>query len=467
MIEKKYHIVYFIGIGGIGMSALARWFKHQGYAVFGYDRTPSELTDNLSKEGIEIHYEDAIEAIPEAVLNAKENVLVVYTPAIPKNHIEFNYLQKNGYDIQKRSQVLGMLTQNKFTVAVAGTHGKTTTSTMIAHVLHNAGKPCDAFLGGLSNNLNSNLLMSEEADTSIMVVEADEYDRSFLTLHPNIAVITAADADHLDIYGHKDVLSQSFKEFVNQVVNDGTLVLKQGLEHLTEGTRQDIQVLSYGIAQGQAKAENVAIEEDVFKFDYVAPGARIDNIRLGVPGFHNVENAVAACTVALNLGIAPDAIRKALEEFRGVKRRFDYILRTPDIIYIDDYAHHPIEIEAFLSSAKALYPEKKITAVFQPHLFSRTRDFMEEFAKSLALADKVLLLDVYPARELPIEGVSSQVLLDKIEKPEKKLLDKEALLNYVKETDMEVLVTIGAGDIDLLVQPLKTILMNKYALQKH
>lgn len=449
------------------MSALARWFKHQGYAVFGYDRTPSELTDNLSKEGIEIHYEDAIEAIPEAVLNAKENVLVVYTPAIPKNHIEFNYLQKNGYDIQKRSQVLGMLTQNKFTVAVAGTHGKTTTSTMIAHVLHNAGKPCDAFLGGLSNNLNSNLLMSEEADTSIMVVEADEYDRSFLTLHPNIAVITAADADHLDIYGHKDVLSQSFKEFVNQVVNDGTLVLKQGLEHLTEGTRQDIQVLSYGIAQGQAKAENVAIEEDVFKFDYVAPGARIDNIRLGVPGFHNVENAVAACTVALNLGIAPDAIRKALEEFRGVKRRFDYILRTPDIIYIDDYAHHPIEIEAFLSSAKALYPEKKITAVFQPHLFSRTRDFMEEFAKSLALADKVLLLDVYPARELPIEGVSSQVLLDKIEKPEKKLLDKEALLNYVKETDMEVLVTIGAGDIDLLVQPLKTILMNKYALQKH
>lgn len=449
------------------MSALARWFKHQGYAVFGYDRTPSELTDNLSKEGIEIHYEDAFEAIPEAVLNAKENVLVVYTPAIPKNHIEFNYLQKNGYDIQKRSQVLGMLTQNKFTVAVAGTHGKTTTSTMIAHVLHNAGKPCDAFLGGLSNNLNSNLLMSEEADTSIMVVEADEYDRSFLTLHPNIAVITAADADHLDIYGHKDALSQSFKEFINQVVNDGTLVLKQGLEHLTEGTRQDIQVLSYGIAQGQAKAENVAIEEDVFKFDYVAPGARIDNIRLGVPGFHNVENAVAACTVALNLGIAPDAIRKALEEFRGVKRRFDYILRTPDIIYIDDYAHHPIEIEAFLSSAKALYPEKKITAVFQPHLFSRTRDFMEEFAKSLALADKVLLLDVYPARELPIEGVSSQVLLDKIEKPEKKLLDKEALLNYVKETDMEVLVTIGAGDIDLLVQPLKTILMNKYALQKH
>ena len=467
MIKRAYHIVYFLGIGGIGMSALARWFHQQGCAVLGYDRTPSDLTDALSKEGIDIHYEDTLEAIPGKVLQSRENVLVVYTPAIPKNHIGFNYLQQEGYDIQKRSQVLGMLTQDKFTVAVAGTHGKTTTSTMIAHLLHEAGMPCDAFLGGLSNNLNSNLLVSEERDKSIMVVEADEYDRSFLTLHPNIAVITAADADHLDIYGHQDALSQSFKEFINQMVDGGTLVLKQGLENLTSDARQDIQVLSYSIVNGHAKAENVVIEDDVFKFDYVTSDVRINNIRLGVPGFHNVENAVAACTVALSLGVDPVAIHKALESFRGVKRRFDYILRESDITFIDDYAHHPIEIEAFLSSVKALYPERKVTAIFQPHLYSRTRDFMDEFAKSLALADEVLLLDIYPARELPIEGVSSQVLLEKIEKVDKKLLSKEALLNCVSETDVEVLVTIGAGDVDLLVQPLRTILIKKNALQKH
>ena len=449
------------------MSALARWFNQQGYAVMGYDLTPSNLTEALSKEGINIHYDDTLEAIPEEVLQSRKDVLVVYTPAIPKNHRGLRYLQEKGYDIQKRSQVLGMLTQDKFTVAVAGTHGKTTTSTMIAHILHDAGLPCDAFLGGLSNNLNSNLLVSEEGNKSIMVVEADEYDRSFLTLHPNIAVITAADADHLDIYGHKDALSQSFKEFINQMVEGGTLVLKHGLENLTSDARQDVQVLSYGAANGYAKAENVMIEDDVFKFDYASPKVRISNIRLGVPGFHNVENAVAACTVALGLGVGPSAIHKALERFSGVKRRFDYIVRAADITYIDDYAHHPIEIEAFLGSVKALYPKRKVTAIFQPHLYSRTRDFMDEFAKSLSLADEILLLDIYPARELPIEGVTSKVLLDRIEKDEKKLMDKESLLDYVNQTDMEVLVTIGAGDIDLLVQPLKTILMKKNALQKH
>ncbi len=467
MIKKEYHIVYFLGIGGIGMSALARWFNLQGYSVMGYDLTPSNLTDALSKEGINIHYDDTLEAIPEEVLQSKKGVLVVYTPAIPKNHSGFNHLQEKGYDIQKRSQVLGMLTQDKFTVAVAGTHGKTTTSTMIAHVLHDAGLSCDAFLGGLSNNLNSNLLVSEEEDNSIMVVEADEYDRSFLTLHPNIAVITAADADHLDIYGHKDALSQSFKEFINQIVEGGTLVMKHGLENLTSDGRHDIQVLSYGAENGHAKAENVIIEDDVFKFDYVSPQVRINNIRLGVPGFHNVENAVAACTVALSLEVKPAAIHKALESFRGVKRRFDYIVREKDVIYIDDYAHHPIEIEAFLGSVKALYPKRKVTAIFQPHLYSRTRDFMDEFAESLALADEVVLLDIYPARERPIEGVTSKVLLDKIEMAEKKLMDKETLLDYVNQTETEVLVTIGAGDIDLLVQPLKTILMKKNALQKH
>lgn len=467
MIKERYHIVYFLGIGGIGMSALARWFNRQGYTVLGYDRTPSNLTDALRSEGIAIHYEDTLEAMPEMVLQSKENVLVVYTPAIPKTHVGLNYLRNKGYKLQKRSEVLGMLTQDKFTVAVAGTHGKTTTSTMVAHLLHEAGIPCDAFLGGISNNLNSNLLVSENREKSIMVVEADEYDRSFLTLHPNVAVITAADADHLDIYGHKDALSQSFKEFIHQMVEGGTLVLKQGLENLVSEARQDIQVLSYGNANGYAKAENINIEEDIFKFDYVSPNVRINNIRLGVPGYHNVENAVAACTVALNMGVEPAAIQSALERFKGVKRRFDYVLREADITYIDDYAHHPIEIEAFLGSVKALYPKRKVTAIFQPHLYSRTRDFMDEFAQSLTLADEVLLLDIYPAREQPIEGVTSQVLLEKIGKEEKKLLDKTSLLDYIRVADVEVLVTIGAGDVDLLVQPLKTILMKKNALQKH
>lgn len=449
------------------MSALARWFNRQGYTVLGYDRTPSNLTDALRNEGITIHYEDTLEAIPEMVLQAKDNVHVVYTPAIPKTHVGLNYLREKGYVLQKRSEVLGMLTRDKFTVAVAGTHGKTTTSTMVAHLLHEAGIPCDAFLGGISNNLNSNLLVSENREKSIMVVEADEYDRSFLTLHPNVAVITAADADHLDIYGHKDALSQSFQEFTHQMVEGGTLVLKQGLENLVSEARQDIQVLSYGNANGYAKAENIIIEEDIFKFDYVSPNVRINNIHLGVPGYHNVENAVAACTVALSIGVEPAAIQKALERFKGVKRRFDYVLRETDIIFIDDYAHHPIEIEAFLGSVKALYPKRKVTAIFQPHLYSRTRDFMDEFAHSLALADEVLLLDIYPAREQPIEGVTSQVLVEKIRKEEKKLLDKTSLLDYVREADLEVLVTIGAGDIDLLIQPLKTILIKKNALQKH
>lgn len=449
------------------MSALARWFNRQGYTVLGYDRTPSNLTDALRNEGITIHYEDTLEAIPEMVLQAKDNVHVVYTPAIPKTHVGLNYLREKGYVLQKRSEVLGMLTRDKFTVAVAGTHGKTTTSTMVAHLLHEAGIPCDAFLGGISNNLNSNLLVSENREKSIMVVEADEYDRSFLTLHPNVAVITAADADHLDIYGHKDALSQSFQEFTHQMVEGGTLVLKQGLENLVSEARQDIQVLSYGNANGYAKAENIIIEEDIFKFDYVSPNVRINNIHLGVPGYHNVENAVAACTVALSIGVEPAAIQKALESFKGVKRRFDYVLRETDIIFIDDYAHHPIEIEAFLGSVKALYPKRKVTAIFQPHLYSRTRDFMDEFAHSLALADEVLLLDIYPAREQPIEGVTSQVLVEKIRKEEKKLLDKTSLLDYVREADLEVLVTIGAGDIDLLIQPLKTILIKKNALQKH
>lgn len=465
---REYHIIYFLGIGGIGMSALARWFKRQGHEVYGYDLTPTVLTDCLQEEGIVIHFQDTIEAIPQAVLQARDNVLVIYTPAIPKGHLGFDYLNTQGYLIKKRSQVLGMLTENRFTIAVAGTHGKTTTSTMIAHVLYYAGKPCDAFLGGISSNLGSNLLINEKSrEESVMIVEADEYDRSFLTLHPNIAVVTAADADHLDIYGDKETLSKSFKDFINQLVYEGTLILKEGLTALKAAVRKDIKVLFYAIGGKGARAENLIIEHDIFKFDYASETANIPDIQLKVPGYHNVENAIATITVALQLGLAPDIIKEALAAFKGVKRRFEYILKTPEIIYIDDYAHHPVEIEAFLQSVKALYPKKKLTAVFQPHLFSRTRDFLTEFAKSLSLADEVILMDIYPARELPIPGISSQLLLENISSKEKKLLDKESLLSLIKEKRPEVLVTMGAGNIDRLVQPIKISLMSKYEQEKH
>ena len=458
----QYDIVYFVGIGGIGMSALARWFAQKGASVSGYDRTPTALTESLTREGILIHYRDEINEIPEEVILNKEKVLVIYTPAIPKDHKGFEYLFSNGYVIKKRSQVLGMLTENRFTVAVAGTHGKTTTSTMIAHVLNYAGKNCDAFLGGLSNNINSNLLISKNAaEDSIMVVEADEYDRSFLTLHPNLAVVTSADSDHLDIYGDKDSVAKSFGEFINQCTVNSTLVIKEGLENLKSDERKDIKVLPYAVKGTRIKADNIRIEKDVFVFDYISDKVNINDIRLKVPGFHNVENAIAACTVALELGIQEGIVRQALGEFSGVKRRFEYIVRTGDVVYIDDYAHHPVEIEAFLKSVRALYPGRKIKAVFQPHLFSRTRDFMKEFGESLSLADEVLLLDIYPARELPIEGITSQSLLECIDTSKKSVCSVDQALANIKDQNNEILVTIGAGDIDKMVQPIKEILKRK------
>ena len=460
-----YDIVYLIGIGGIGMSALARWFSHQGYAVYGYDRTETELTDRLQQEGIEIHFRDIVEEIPYEVKNNIKGTLVIYTPAIPKDHAGFAYLKERGFTIQKRSQVLGLLTENKFTVAVAGTHGKTTTSTMIAHILNFSGKNCDAFLGGISNNLNTNLLIGEEGKEGVMVVEADEYDRSFLTLHPNVAVVTAADADHLDIYGDKGALNQSFTDFISQLAPNGILIVKEGLESLLPDGKTGLHIISYALEKGDVKAGNIRIEKDIFKFDYVSIDSTIKDIPLKVPGFHNVENALAACTVALKLGIDEDTVRNALEHFTGVKRRFEYITRGEDMIYIDDYAHHPVEIEAFLSSVRALYPRKKLTAVFQPHLFSRTRDFLQEFAKSLSLADQVFLLDIYPARELPIAGVTSASLLTLITAQQKALVSKDDLLKSLKEEKPGLLVTVGAGDIDKLVQPIKEVLAAEYGLE--
>lgn len=463
---EDYHIIYLLGIGGIGMSALARWFNQKGCLVSGYDKTSTPLTDQLEAEGISVHFEDNIEAIPQRIIEDSKNVLVIYTPAIPKGHQELAYFHSKGYVIKKRSEVLGMLTKNKFTVAVAGTHGKTTTSTMIAHILSYSGRSCDAFLGGISVNLGSNLLVSKsESRDAVMVVEADEYDRSFLTLHPDIAVVTSADADHLDIYGDKDSLSESFRAYVNQIAVNGRLVLKKGLESLIPQTRKDIEILSYALSNAEVRAENITVENDIFEFDYTNGQEQIKNIRLKVPGFHNVENAVAATTVALELGISGATVSKALEDFKGVKRRFEFIIRNEDTVFIDDYAHHPIEIEAFLRSVKALYPNKKLTAIFQPHLFSRTRDFVVEFAESLSIADDVWLLDIYPARELPIPGVSSELVLDRVQAAEKRMVNKETILQYIKERKPEVLVTIGAGDIDRLIQPIKGIMTEAYEVE--
>ncbi len=444
------------------MSALARWFHRQGMSVSGYDRTLTSLTAELQQEGISVHYNDAVSDLPQQVIQKKDKTLVVYTPAIPKDHKGYDYLLKNGYTILKRSQVLGKLTENRFTVAVAGTHGKTTTSTMIAHIINHAGQNCDAFLGGISTNVGSNLLQSKKpVEESVMVVEADEFDRSFLTLHPNITVVTSADPDHLDIYGDKNKVLESFADFIAQGTEGNQLIIKEGLEHLTPPSRGDIAVSTYALNGKEISAKHVTIKNDVFFFNYVSEQQTIKEIALKVPGYHNVENAVAACTASLKLGLDPQLIREALSTFSGVKRRFEYIVRSEAVIYIDDYAHHPVEVCAFLSSVRALYPSRKIKAIFQPHLYSRTRDFIREFGESLSLADEVVLLDIYPAREEPIEGISSSLLLNYITADNKRVCTVDELLQQLIEDENDVLVTIGAGDIDKLVKPIGEILRRR------
>ena len=444
------------------MSALARWFHRQGVHVSGYDRALTPLTAELQQEGISVHYSDAVSDLPQQIIQQKDKTLVVYTPAIPKDHKGLDYLLKNGYTLMKRSQVLGKLTENRFTVAVAGTHGKTTTSTMIAHIINHVGQNCDAFLGGISTNWRTNLLQSEKpVEESIMVVEADEFDRSFLTLHPNITVVTSADPDHLDIYGDKNKVLESFADFIAQGTEGNQLIIKEGLEHLKPLSREDIVTSTYSLSGLEISAQNVTIKNDVFVFDYVSKQQTIEEIALKVPGYHNVENAVAACTAALKLDLDPQKIREALGSFAGVKRRFEYIVRSEKAIYIDDYAHHPVEVRAFLSSVRALYPSRKIKAIFQPHLYSRTRDFISEFGESLSLADEVLLLEIYPAREQPIEGISSSLLLNYISAENKRVCTVDDLLQRLIEDENDVLVTIGAGDIDKLVQPIGEILRRK------
>ena len=446
----KIKRVYLLGIGGIGMSGLARYFSRLGCEVAGYDRTSTELTRTLESEGMNISYEDNVDAIPVVFRHASEDTLLIFTPAIPKDLKLKAFFVEQGHELFKRSQVLGFISASRFTIAVAGTHGKTTTSTMVAHILKDSGYDCSAFLGGISSNYNNNVLFG---DNNVVVVEADEYDRSFLTLHPNIAIVTSADADHLDIYGNPDELVNTFKLFLDRVVESGESIVKKGLPF--KGT------ITYAREEKcDAYAENIRVENGAFHFDYHSEDLQIKDIQLGIAGLHNVENAVSAITVAKLLNISADKIVQALLSFRGVKRRFEFIVKESKHVYIDDYAHHPEELRAFLTSMKKLYPEKKLTVVFQPHLFTRTRDFIDGFAEVLGLADELLLMEIYPARELPIEGVNSTWLLEKINLTNKRLVSPEEVLQIVKDENPELIVTVGAGDIDKLVQPIKNVLEN-------
>ena len=437
--------IYFIGIGGIGMSAIARYYNAKGFKVSGYDKTPSPLTAALENEGIEIHYEDNTDFIPKDV----EETLVVYTPAIPKDMGELVYVQENGYRVIKRSRMLGEITRGHRCMAVAGTHGKTTTSTLVSHLFTASGEGCSAFLGGISKNYDSNLLISAN---DVVVAEADEFDRSFLQLFPEIAVITSMDADHLDIYGDEAHIREAFKAFAGQV--HGTVIAKYGLDITSEDTEAVIRTYSFGNPEADFHAE--ALEDGHFNIHY--PGGVMEDCVLGIPGWVNIENATGAAAIALTYGIEPQKIKEALASFSGVKRRFDIQIKEPGKVYIDDYAHHPEEISAALSSIRNSYPEMKLTAVFQPHLYTRTRDFAPEFAQALSKADKLILLDIYPAREEPIPGVTSEIIFKDITCPEKVLIRREELLDYLSGEKLELLVTLGAGDIDRFVGPITEML---------
>ncbi|MBL0255907.1 MAG: UDP-N-acetylmuramate--L-alanine ligase [Chitinophagaceae bacterium] len=450
-IEKIKAPVYFLGIGGIGMSALARYFNSRGHKVSGYDRTESELTKQLVKEGMIIHYDDNISLVE------KNAALVIYTPAIPVGHSEFNFLKTNGFTIIKRSEALGLITENKLNICVAGTHGKTTTSAMVAHILRDSGFGCNAFLGGIATNYNSNFWSSEK---NVCVAEADEYDRSFLKLTPDVAVITAMDADHLDIYGTEKNMQDAFIEFTQRIKPGGLLIHKQELARSKEFKAG--KTWTYGARKENADsfAQNVTIQNGAYKFDVTINKQTIKNVELNMGGRHNIENTVAAIAIARYLDIDEKKIKSAVSSFQGVKRRFEYVLKNNRHILIDDYAHHPEELRALITSAKELYPGKKCTIVFQPHLYSRTRDLADGFAEVLAIADEVILLPIYPARELPVEGVNSEMILNKMDKRQKIVVSKTSLLELLKKNETELLITAGAGDIDLLLAEIKSILVN-------
>jgi len=445
--------VYFLGIGGIGMSAIARWFLHNGFPVSGYDKTESPLTRQLAAEGMHVHYEDSIDHIPAIALEDPEHCLFIFTPAIPTTHLGKQFLESKGIVLWKRSQILGWITEQIPTLAVAGTHGKTTTSSLLAHLLKHAGKNVTAFLGGITQNYGTNFIPNEGPDNVICVVEADEYDRSFLTLHPQAAVVTSTDADHLDIYGAAEQVLESFQLFTNQIQPNGFFIQKEGL------SLQSMEKnATFGIGKGDFQAVNIRIQDHRMVFDMQYPGGKINEIPMRIPGFHNIENALAASALGMFAGLSPEEIHAGISTFKGVKRRFEYHLEEENHVMIDDYAHHPTEIEACLRSVKALYPGVTLTAVFQPHLFSRTRDFLDDFGKSLGLADEVYLLDIYPARELPIPGISSELVLEKIPHIHKQVISKTDLILRMNEKKPALLVTMGAGDIDLVLNDLKMAL---------
>lgn len=450
--------VYFIGAGGIGMSALVRYFLSKGKKVAGYDRTPSELTNRLIEEGADIHYEENEYLIPQSFRD-KHSTLVIYTPAIPKGHKEMEYFQNNGFEIQKRAQVLGMLTKTEKGLCVAGTHGKTTTSTMTAHLLHQSHIGCNAFLGGISKNYKTNLLLSDKSQ--YVVIEADEFDRSFHWLTPYATVITSTDSDHLDIYGTREAYLESFSKYTSLIRPDGCLIVKNGIE-LDIKAQGSVKIYFYGVNKGDFHAENIRIENGEIIFDYISPLGNIHDIQLGVPVYVNIENGIAAMALAQTAGATNEEIKKAMVSFGGVDRRFDFKIKDKNHVFLSDYAHHPAEIKQSISSIKTLYPDKRVTVAFQPHLFTRTRDFYKEFADSLSIADEILLLDIYPARELPIEGVSSKLIFDNIKSGiDKRMCSKDELLNIIDNENIEVLITLGAGDIDNLVPEIYNIIKQK------
>lgn len=436
--------VYFVGIGGIGMSAIARYFLHQGLVVGGYDRTPSELTRKLEEEGAMIHYEENVAMIPEACKDAAET-LVIYTPAIPAEHQELQFFRQGGFDIQKRAQVLGTLTRSNKGLCAAGTHGKTTTSSMAAHLLHQSHVDCNAFLGGITQNYGTNYILSKESE--YVVIEADEYDRSFHWLSPFATVITSTDADHLDIYKTEEAYLESFAHYTSLIVPGGYLILHTGLK-MKPRTGEQVTTYTYSREEGDFHAENVKIGNGEITFDLVSPLGNISDIRLGVPVTVNIENGIAAMALAQIAGVSAEEIRTAMASFRGVERRFDFRVKNDKVVYLSDYAHHPAEIRQSIISIKQLYEGKRIKAIFQPHLYSRTQDFHEDFAASLSMLDDVALMDIYPAREKPIPGVTSQLIFDRLTCAHKEMCHKEDLLDIVARRDFDVLITLGAGDVE-------------------
>ena len=449
--------VYFIGAGGIGMSAIARYFLKKGLVVAGYDKTPSDLTCQLEKEGMLLHYEENVDEIPFSC-KRKETTLVIYTPAIPSEHQELLYFRENGFEIQKRAQVLGTLTQTHKGLCVAGTHGKTTTSTMCAHIMHQSQLDCNAFLGGISKNYGTNYILS---DSDFVVIEADEFDRSFHWLRPWMSVITSTDPDHLDIYGTKEAYLESFRHYTELIQPGGALIIHRGLEmeeHLQEGVRR----YDYGLSEGDFHAENIRIVNGGITFDFVSPIESVKDVELGQPIPINIENGIAAMAMAQLNGCNAEELRYGMKTYGGVDRRFDFKIKSERLVFLSDYAHHPKEIYQSAKSIRELYKDKRITAIFQPHLYTRTRDFYKDFAGALSQLDEVVLTEIYPARELPIEGVTSQLIYDNLKEGVKKeMIRKDQVLDYVKSHDFEVLVILGAGDLDNLVPQITKILKNK------